>query len=682
MKINSPKTSIRAKIRWGMIGAFALLIIAGCYDVPVYANRLIDKVNNSAHLGFPRLPEKNFNLGLDLQGGAHLVYQTNVENVKITDRATAVEGVRDVIERRVNAFGVSEPIVQTTKVGSDYRIIVELPGVTDVKKAIQMIGETPILEFKEENPEPARQLTVEEKKQLNDYNIEAKKKAEKAIKELKSGKDFAEVARTYSEDDVSKNNGGYLNYISQNSQYFTLFDTVSKMQSGEVSAKPFESTEGYDILKRGAERDGAQEVSAKHILICYLGAKNCDSPEYTKEKAKVKADELYKQASAANFSDLVKLNSTDLGSKESGGDLGYFQKGMMTKSFEDAVFAAKVGQIIGPIETEFGYHIIYKTDERISKEYEVWRIVVKTKTEADILPPQDQWKSTGLSGKQLEKSEVTNNPQTGSVEVSLQFDSEGKDLFKAITTRNVNKPVAIFLDGEPISVPNVREPILDGRAVISGAFSIQEAKTLSQRLNAGALPVPVELISQQNVGATLGADSLNKSLFAGLVGILIVMVFMVVYYRLPGLLAAFALVLYGALTLAVTKLIGATLSLSGIAGFIMSLGMAVDANVLIFERMKEELRLGKSLKAATEEGFLRAWPSIRDSNLSTLITCVMLIWFGTSFVQGFAITLSIGVLMSMFTAITITRTMVRFIVPWFKEKGNWMFLGHKKEELL
>ena len=682
MKTNSPKTSIRAKIRWGMIGAFALLIIAGCYDVPVYANRLIDKVNNSAHLGFPRLPEKNFNLGLDLQGGAHLVYQTNVENVKITDRATAVEGVRDVIERRVNAFGVSEPVVQTTKVGSDYRIIVELPGVTDVKKAIQMIGETPILEFKEENTEPARQLTVEEKKQLNDYNIEAKKKAEKAIKELKSGKDFAEVARTYSEDDVSKNNGGYLNYISQNSQYFTLFDTVSKMQSGEVSAKPFESTEGYDILKRGAERDGAQEVSAKHILICYLGAKNCDSPEYTKEKAKVKADELYKQASAANFSDLVKLNSTDLGSKESGGDLGYFQKGMMTKSFEDAVFAAKVGQIIGPIETEFGYHIIYKTDERISKEYEAWRIVVKTKTEADILPPQDQWKSTGLSGKQLEKSEVTNNPQTGSVEVSLQFDSEGKDLFKAITTRNVNKPVAIFLDGEPISVPNVREPILDGRAVISGAFSIQEAKTLSQRLNAGALPVPVELISQQNVGATLGADSLNKSLFAGLVGILIVMVFMVVYYRLPGLLAAFALVLYGALTLAVTKLIGATLTLSGIAGFIMSLGMAVDANVLIFERMKEELRLGKSLKAATEEGFLRAWPSIRDSNLSTLITCVMLIWFGTSFVQGFAITLSIGVLMSMFTAITITRTMVRFIVPWFKEKGNWMFLGHKKEELL
>jgi protein-export membrane protein SecD len=433
-------------------------------------------------------------------------------------------------------------------------------------------------------------------------------------------------------------------------------------------------------LKRGAERDGGQEISAKHILICYLGAKNCNGPEYTKIEAKAKAEELYKQANASNFASLAKQYSNDPGSKDNDGDLGYFQKGMMVKEFEDAVFSAKVGQIVGPVETEFGYHIIYKTDERALKEYEAWRIVVKTKTEADILPPQDQWKSTGLSGKQLEKSEVTSNPQTGSVEVSLQFNSEGKELFKDITTRNVNRPVAIFLDGEAISVPNVREPILDGKAVISGAFSIQEAKLLSQRLNAGALPVPVELIGQQSVGATLGAESLNKSLRAGVIGVLIVKLFMVIYYRLPGFLACVALLIYAALTLGVTKLIGATLTLSGIAGYIMSLGMAVDANVLIFERMKEELRNGKSLKAALEEGFLRAWPSIRDSNLSTLITCVMLIWFGTSFVQGFAVTLTIGVLMSMFTAITITRVMMRLIVPWFSEFGNWLFLGHKKPQ--
>lgn len=679
MKYNQPKINIRSKIRWGVVGIFALLVIVSCYDIPTHANRFIDKVNNTAHLGFPRLPEKGLNLGLDLQGGAHLVYQANVENVKVTDRATAVEGVRDVIERRVNAFGVSEPNVQTTKVGSDYRIIVELPGVTDVKKAIQMIGETPILEFKEENTEPPRQLTVEEKKQLTDYNADAKKRANKAIAELKTGKDFAEVAKAYSEDETSKNNGGYLNFISKNSQYFDLFDAVSKLRQNEASSKVFDTEEGYNIFKRGAERDGAQEISAKHILICYLGAKNCENPELNKEQAKTKAEELYKQANAVNFGDLAKQNSSDPGSKDNGGDLGYFQKGMMTKNFEDAIFMAKVGQIIGPIETEFGYHIIYKTDERVTKEYEAWRILVRTKTEADILPPQDQWKATGLSGKQLEKSEVVSNPQTGSVEVSLQFDSEGKDLFKAITTRNVNKPVAIFLDGQPISVPNVREPILDGRAVISGAFSIQEAKTLSQRLNAGALPVPVELISQQSVGATLGKDSLDKSLVAGIIGTLIVVLFMIVYYRLPGFLAGIALLLYAALTLGVTKLIGATLTLSGIAGYIMSLGMAVDANVLIFERLKEELRAGKSLKAAMEEAFIRAWPSIRDSNLSTLITCVMLIWFGSSFVKGFAVTLTIGVLMSMFTAITVTRTLMRFINPWFKERGNWSFLGYKKQ---
>ena len=287
-----------------------------------------------------------------------------------------------------------------------------------------------------------------------------------------------------------------------------------------------------------------------------------------------------------------------------------------------------------------------------------------------------------MSGKQLQRSEVVSDSQTGAAQVSLQFNSEGKDLFAAITERNVNKPVAIFLDGEPISIPNVNEPIRDGRAVISGSFTLQEAKLLSQRLNAGSLPVPVELISQQTVGATLGSESMAKSLKAGLVGIFFVAIFMILYYRLPGFLAVLALTLYSFLTLAITKLIGATLTLSGIAGFIMSVGMAVDANVLIFERMKEELRAGKSLKAAAEEGFLRAWTSIRDSNLSTLITCVILIWFGSSFVQGFAVTLTLGVLMSMFTAITVTRVFVRLVVPWFPEYGNRLFLGVKKKASL
>jgi len=353
----------------------------------------------------------------------------------------------------------------------------------------------------------------------------------------------------------------------------------------------------------------------------------------------------------------------------------------MIPEFEKAIFDnTQVGEIVGPVETAFGFHIIYKVDERRSKTYEVSRILINTKTETDIIPPQDIWKNTDLSGKQLEKAEVVSDPQTGAVQVSLSFDNEGKQLFADITERNVGQPVAIFLDGEPISVPTVNDVIRDGRAVISGNFNIKEAQLLSQRLNTGALPVPIELVSQQTVGASLGIQSLQLSLRAGIIGILAIMLFMLLYYRLPGFLSVIALTVYVFTTLALFKLIGVTLTLSGIAGFILSIGMAVDANVLIFERMKEELRAGKTLRVAIEEGFLRAWTSIRDSNLSTLISCILLMWIGTGFVKGFAVTLSIGILVSMFTAITVSRTMLRFVCAWFSEYGNWLFLGSRKQE--
>ena len=192
--------------------------------------------------------------------------------------------------------------------------------------------------------------------------------------------------------------------------------------------------------------------------------------------------------------------------------------------------------------------------------------------------------------------------------------------------------------------------------------------------------MPVELIGQQKIDATLGADSLNSSFKAGIIGFILVVLFMILYYRLPGLLAVFALAIYTAFTLTIFKLIGATLTLSGIAGFILSIGMAVDANVLVFERLKEELRFGKSLRAATEEAFLRAWTSIRDSNITTIISCVFLVWIGTGFVQGFAVALLIGVLVSMFTAIVVTRNLMRWVFGFFRhDEANWMFLGHKKK---
>lgn len=402
-----------------------------------------------------------FSLGLDLQGGTHLVYQADLSQIEGKDKGPAMEGVRDVIERRVNAFGISEPIVQ---ISQNDRLIAELAGVKDVNQAIKMIGETPLLEFKEE-------MTEEEKNSLREQ------------------------------------------------------------------------------------------------------VKDSNIPE------------------------------------------------------------------------EYLSQFFYKT--------------------------------TNLGGKQLKRSDVIFNPNTYEPEVQLQFDEEGKKLFGEITTRNVGKRVAIFLDNMPISIPVVREPITDGKAVISGSFTVEEAKILSQRLNAGALPVAIKLISQQTVDASLGKDSIDSSLIAGITGLFVIALFMIVYYRLQGVLAVMALLIYSLLVLSLFKLIPITLTLSGIAGFIMSIGMAVDANILIFERMKEELRKGKTIGIAAEEGFARAWSSIFDSNMSTIVTCVILAYFGTSIIKGFAITLAIGVAISMFSAVFITKNFLKIAIMSGLGKKLWLF-GVKK----
>jgi protein-export membrane protein SecD len=678
MAKHKTKQQLRAKIRWGIVGMFVLLLVALAYDAPTQFNRGINAINNTVALGLPTFPEKEFALGLDLQGGAHLIYEADTENIDPPERATAVEGVRDVIERRVNGIGVGEPNVQTAKVDETYRVIVELPGVTDIKAAIAMIGETPILEFHEENNVLPRELTAEEQTSIDEYNAEAEQRAKEVLFRISGGEVFEDVAKDVSEDIQSSVNGGYIGFVGSNVLYPEIYDWAATVSDGDIVKKPVETEVGFEILKRGGEQSGEVEVEASHILICYLGAQKCDSPLHTKQEALTKAEELFVEANADNFSDLAKKFSTEPGANESGGSLGTFTKGQMVPAFEEAVFSAQPGEIIGPVETEFGYHLIYKQSEKQSLEYELSRIFVAKQTAKNILPPEDPWMPTPLSGKQLERAEVVTDQTTGQIQISLVFDSEGAGLFKEITERNIGKQVAIFLDGTVISAPVVQVAITDGRAVISGGFDLIEARLLSQRLNAGALPVPVNLVSQQTVGATLGASSLNASIKAGIVGILLVMLFMTLFYRLPGLISVIALTIYISLTLAVMKLIGVTLTLAGIAGFILSIGMAVDANVLIFERLKEELQDGKSLKSAVEEGFLRAWTSIRDGNVSTLITCVLLMFFGSSFVKGFAITLGIGVLLSLFSAITVTRMMLRFVVPWFKEHGNLFFLGAKK----
>lgn len=285
---------------------------------------------------------------------------------------------------------------------------------------------------------------------------------------------------------------------------------------------------------------------------------------------------------------------------------------------------------------------------------------------ARVIPFLENTKTTGINGKDLSRAAVTFSSQNGEPEVSIEFTPEGAKKFGDVTTRLVNKSLPIFLDEFPLTWPTVKVPITDGRAVISGGFSKEQAKVLALQLNAGALPVPVAVVEKRTVGATLGAESIAKSVRAGLIGLVIVAVFMVAKYGWLGLLADVALILYGLITFAIFRLVPITLTLPGIAGFLLSIGMAVDSNILIFERFKEELRMGKPGSIAMELAFGKAWHSIRDANVTTLLTCVILYNPGnwnmfpqSGLVRGFAVTLFIGVLVSLFTGIVATRTLIR-----------------------
>ncbi|MFW0862398.1 MAG: protein translocase subunit SecD [Candidatus Komeilibacteria bacterium] len=540
---------------------FAGIVILAIFSVlTIYPNL---PANIPGYTWFNKFAPK---LGLDLQGGAHLIYEGNIGDLNSSDAAAAMEGVRDVIERRVNAFGVSEPIVQ---VSGDNRLIVELAGVFDVNEAIKQIGETPLLEFKEQNPEASAtpELTAEQQADMDEYNKQAEISARDILARIKAGEDFATLAAQYSEDP---------------------------------------------------------------------------------------------------------------GSKDNGGDLGFAKKGSYVTEFEKAIWEdLNVGEVTPePVKTQFGYHIIKKDEVRgegEDQEIRASHILIATKSIYDYVTPVDQWLPAELTGKHLQRSEVVFDPQTGAPTVSLKFNDEGKDLFADITARNINKPVAIFLDGSAISIPTVSNTITQGEAIISGSFDLEQAKLLAQRLNAGALPISISLISEQTVGPTLGQISLSKSLVAGLIGLALVALFMLIFYRLPGFLSVIALAIYTAIALAIFIIWPITLTLAGIAGFILSIGMAVDANVLIFERMREELRNEKPLASAIEDGFTRAWASIRDSNISSLITCFILIWFGSGIIKGFALTLGIGIIVSMFSAIIITRTFLRLLSKSLSKKSLWWF---------
>lgn len=549
----------RGKVWTTAMSIIVVAIIAAAFVIPIPEQYPGAKVLNA-------LP---FKLGLDLQGGAHLVYQADVSEIPGSDRDAAVEGVRDVVERRVNALGVSEPLVQTNKTAlGDYRVIVELAGVFDINEAKSQIGETPLLEFKEIDESPAVDTTALAESVAQEEEI--RNQADSILQRALAGEDFAELAKEFSED-----------------------------------------------------------------------------------------------TSAAN-----------------GGDLGFVGKGVFVPEFEDVLFNESLADgAVWPelVRSQFGYHIIQKVAERgegEDREVQSRHILFKVPNAQALAGPQ--WKNTELTGKQLQRAELVFDPNTNAPQVRLQFDSEGDELFREITARNIGRPVAIFLDGTPISTPVVQQEISGGTAVVTGQFSIQEAKLLAQRLNAGALPVPIELVSQQTIGPSLGAEAVAASMKAAIAGLILVALFMLLYYRIPGLMSVLALVVYAVLLLGVFQLLGVTLTLAGIAGFILSLGLAVDANVLIFERMKEELRAGKHIREAVEDGFVRAWSSIRDSNISSLLTALILYWFGSSLIKGFAVTLGIGILLSMFSAIVVTRSFLRLFPDSDKLRGLFGVSGTRK----
>lgn len=291
--------------------------------------------------------------------------------------------------------------------------------------------------------------------------------------------------------------------------------------------------------------------------------------------------------------------------------------------------------------------------------------------------PEVRTYHTVMTGAMLRTAFVSQDPTTGEYVVNFELTDEGAQIFGDYTNAHIGGRLGILLDKKVISIPIISEPITTGRGSIKGDFTNESANQLAIQLRYGALPIPLVEAESKLVGPTLGEDSLRKSLIAGAIGLLVVVLFMALYYRLPGILADLALLFYALLTFALFKLIPVTLTLPGIAGFVLSIGMAVDANILIFERMKEELRSGRTLRQAIDVGFRRAWPSIRDSNLSTLITCAILYWFGSTFgasiVKGFSLTLAIGVAVSMFTAITVTRTFLHVVLDSlrFGEHPRW-----------
>ena len=538
-------------------------------------------------------------LGLDLQGGGHLVYQANLKD-KETEEVLEVssdqmESLKRTIERRANGAGLGEPIIQI--LGAD-RLLVQLPGVSDLERAKEIIGETAQLEFKRREILVPRDVTEITADDIVGVTIDYFPVLESGSSE--GGATTTDATPEPAEADSSKQVFALIEFTEEGAAeflqiYFRLFTEFVAFQNAQVTGGNAAPPSFLDVTLEGPEQLRVSEVFAFSIQ---------------------------QVATSTTYGIAIPSSSPT-------GELAVL---------EDVL--ARVGQSPSILFTE-----------------------IQGSVDEDI----------GLTGDDLARAFPGQHTASGAPIVNLEFNDEGTRIFGELTqdiiakeqTTGVRDQIAIFLDEQELVSPEVRSAITAGTAIIEGNFTIERVQNIALLLEGGRLPVPIVLIQERDVDAILGADSLAKSVVAGLVGLALVLVFMTLYYRLPGLAASVALIIYAALVLAIFKILPVTLTLSGVAALVLSIGMAVDANILIFERMKDELRAGRTLLMSINIGFDRAWPAIRDGNVSTLITCAILFWFadqlGASIVQGFAATLAIGVGTSMFTAITVSRTLLRFL---------------------
>ena len=535
-------------------------------------------------------------LGLDLEGGSHLVYQALPEDGSESPTSDQMEGVIQTIERRVNAFGVAEPIIQS--MGAD-RVLVQLPGVGTTKARVAFHQNVGTEELSTVLGNLGRSNALIEREDNRSYVIEL---PSLRPREIDAGGNEIRIAER---DEIQQ--------------------ALEEAFPAVTMTLEFSDPMDVDIVSSAVGREDAAVIRQSDTSFTV----EIPSLEPGEETALLESLQLQ----------LPSLRSSNVE------DLSF----LITGGVEEA--KRLIGQTA---RLELMERTCLNDPADITQRCEDPEYHVDT--------------PLNLTGDDLARAYAGSHPTLGIPIVNIEFTGDGARIFARHTQdiAGTSNRTAFFLDDELLIDPIARQVISGGRAFIqSPDFTPERVRTISIQLESGRLQVPLELIQELEVDATLGEDSLRKSVVAGLIGLGIVLLFMALYYKLPGVVACIALVAYAVIVIAIIKLWPITLTLGGIAAFILSLGMAVDANILIFERIKEELRSGRSLMAATETGFNRAWPAIRDSNVSTFITCAILFWFGsrlgTGLVTGFAVTLFIGVAMSMFSALTVTRTLLRIV---------------------